>query len=121
LDNGGRMDIYVINKIESNLVFLEVKWLGRAISPSGDGIGTVMTQTDLVPKAFNQVVDYIRQLTTQRHDVRKGYLVVFDARDGNLPDIGDGMKDEMWSDENKPYRYKFRKIQDFKVVNGYPR
>lgn len=120
LDNEDRLDVYVLNKIESWLYLIEIKWLGKAISPEGNKIGTIFGESHVVPAAYNQTVSYIRQLTSEHRDVRRGYLAVFDARDGVNRETNEGMKDEMWQKENLPFVYKFSKIKDFKVTNEHP-
>lgn len=120
LDNGQRIDISLVDSIGNGLYLIEVKWLGKAISPEGDDFGTTYNQSHIVPAAFNQTVDYIRLLTEEGRDVKKGYLVVFDARSGVYPEMGDAMSMGAYNNENRPYVRKFEKIKDYKVINIHP-
>ena len=109
-----------MDKIEKAIYIIEVKWLGQAISPEGVGPGTTYSQAHIVPEAFNQTLDYIRLLTGDGRDVKKGYLVVFDARAGIHAETGDFMSADDYSEENRGYIRKFVKVQDIKVKNTRP-
>lgn len=115
-----RIDISAVDKIEKAIYIIEVKWLGQAISPEGVGPGTTYSQAHIVPEAFNQTLDYIRLLTGDGRDVKKGYLVVFDARAGIHAETGDFMSADDYSEENRGYIRKFVKVQDIKVKNTRP-
>ncbi len=115
-----RVDISAVDKIEKGIYIIEVKWLGQSISPEGTGAGTAYGQAHIVPDAFNQTVDYIRLLTEDGRDVKKGYLVVFDARIGVHDETGNAMSLDAYSGENRGYVRKFVKISDLKVKNIHP-
>lgn len=120
-ENERRLDIFIIDRVTTGLSIVEVKWLGQAINSSCSGYGTKYQVANIVPTAFNQTVDYIRQLSEEKKNIKMGYLVVFDARKGDNEPICDQINDNQWKKENKPYVHQFKKVKDFRVINQHPK
>lgn len=120
LDDGRRIDISAIDKIDRGIYLIEVKWLGQSIHHEGKHLSAAFDQSHIVPSAFNQTADYIRLLSEKGEDVKRGFLVVFDARKGENAETGYAMTMEAYTNENRPYVRKFEKIKDYKVINIHP-
>lgn len=119
LENFKRLDIF-INDDYGELYLIEVKWVGISIHSTGQKIGTPYDEKDINPAAIIQSVDYIKQLNEENKNIKLGYLVVFDARSENLPDTGENFDEESLSIELKKYYPRFKKVDDFRVINHHP-
>lgn len=121
LENLKRLDIVMIDEDGQGLYFIEVKWVGTSIHPSGKDFGTeYKAKPRIVPDAFKQSTEYITELLAENIDVKLGYLAVFDARNETLPDTGVGMSIDKIPEKDRPSFYKHIKIDDFRVINEHP-
>lgn len=121
LESLKRLDIVMLDEDGQGLYFIEVKWVGTSIHPSGKSIGTRYdAKGRIVPDAFQQSIGYITELLTENIDVKLGYLAVFDARRENLPDTGIGMTIDLIPEKDKSSFHRLKKIDDFRVINEHP-
>lgn len=121
LENLKRLDIVMIDEDGQGLYFIEVKWVGISIHSSGKDFGTeYKAKPRIVPDAFKQSAGYITELLADNIDVKLGYLAVFDARNDNLPDTGDGMSIDEIPKKDRASFYKHIKLDDFRVINEHP-
>ncbi|MBI0422083.1 hypothetical protein I7H67_04615 [Acinetobacter sp. ACIN00229] len=120
LNNFRRLDIFIWDESGTEMFLIEVKWVGTSIHSNGEKIGTSYKDTDICPNAIHQSIDYLRQLHVEKHNIKLGYLVVFDARLENLPDTGTNINDIVISSENIKHFSKFRKVPDFRIDNIHP-
>lgn len=122
LENFKRLDIYLQDESGFNLYLIEVKWVGQSIHGEGKKWGTKYDAININPAAVKQSVNYIKQLDEQEKPIKIGYLVVFDARKDDLEDtIPASQLQEILSEEDSRYSFRFRKINDFRVVNNHPK
>lgn len=123
LNDDDRIDILVQDEAGLGIYFIEVKWVGTSIHRTGKQIGLPFAPTPkVVPEGYRQTVKYIKKLSDLSYHVKLGYLVVFDARKGDVTgDSGDGRNSDMLEQEYKGYERQFRKVPDFRVVNKKPR
>lgn len=121
LESLKRLDIVMLDEDGQGLYFIEVKWVGTSIHPSGKNIGTSFdAKPRIVPDAFIQSTAYIKELLAENIDVKLGYLAVFDARKEDLPDTGDGMSVDLIPEEHRSAYYRHIKLDDFRVKNVHP-
>lgn len=120
LNNFRRLDIFIWDESGTEMFLIEVKWVGLSVHPSGEELGTEYCSNDICPAAVHQSIDYLRQLHTERQNIKRAYLVVFDARSNDLPDTGVGINTLTFSEEEKRHLYKFKKVNDLKVRNIHP-
>lgn len=123
LNDDDRIDILVHDEAGLGLYFIEVKWIGTSIDRMGKNIGsTFEPNPNVVPKGYRQTVRYIKELSDIYDNVKLGYLVVFDAREGVFAgDSGDTRSSDMLDEQYKRYERQFRKVADFRVENIKPR
>ena len=121
MENLDRLDIELLDETGRDLYFLEIKWVGQSINANGDDYGTKYTTSRINPDAVVQVLGYINQLLEEKQNIKLGYLLVFDARKDNLPDTGVEIKTEIIPDILKKHLHRYKKIDDFRVVNINPR
>ena len=121
LENLKRLDIVMLDEDGQGLYFIEVKWVGTSIHPSGKKIGTSYeAKPRIVPDAFKQSVAYIKELLSEKVDIKLGYLAVFDARNDEFPDTGEEMTVEQIPEEHRTAYCKLVKLDDFRVINEHP-
>ena len=119
LESFKRLDINIIDNY-GDLYFIEVKWIGASIGAHGDDFGITYSDADINPGAIRQTVRYIHELHKNQQNVIIGYLVVFDARDEDLPDSGAGFdQSDLEVGTEKSYKI-LHKIDDFRVKNNHP-
>lgn len=122
LEDLDRLDIELFDETGRDLYFLEIKWVGNSIHANGDDIGTTYNaRPRIVPDAIIQVLKYIRQLSIEKENIKQGYLIVFDARKTNMPDTGTNLNMKEIPDDLREYIHRFKKLNDFRVVNINPR
>lgn len=123
LNDNDRIDILVQDEAGMGIYFIEVKWVGTSIHPSGKSIGShFKPDVKVVPAGYCQTVRYIKELADLSYNIKLGYLVVFDARKEDVAgDTGDGRDVSMLEAGHKEYARLFRKVADFRVVNKKPR
>ena len=119
LEDFKRLDINIIDNY-GDLYFIEVKWVGKSVGPDGDDIKTGYKETDINPEAVSQSVNYIKVLSDNGQNIKIGYLVVFDARGGELPDTVEAFDINNLDDDFRTFYPQFKKILDFKVSNDHP-
>lgn len=119
LDNFRRLDIFILDEL-GELYLIEVKWVGISIHSSGQKIGTEFKAADINPDAIKQSVDYIKELYQKNQVIKIAYLVVFDARESNLPDTGLNFDENEISADDKKFYSRFKKVDDFRVINYVP-
>lgn len=121
LENLKRLDIVMLDEDGQGLYFIEVKWVGTSIHPSGKKIGiTYEAKPRIVPDAFKQSTAYINELLTENIDIKLGYLAVFDARDEDHPDTGKEMSIDLIPEEHRTAYSRHIKLGDFRVINEHP-
>lgn len=122
LEDFKRLDIMIIDESGYNLYFIEVKWVGECVNAEGKKISsTAYDSKDINPAAIIQSVKYIKQLDLEGKNIKRGYLVVFDARkDQTQKDTVESFDEFSLEEEYKIHYKKFKKIDDFKVVNTHP-
>ena len=122
-DDENRLDISVMDNFGTGIYLLEIKWIGKSISDDDKGFGVEYSPTPhRVKKWVNQTVGYIKQKSDEHANIKTGYLVVFDARLSNATTEYDQMISENVLEEDlKPFFYRFKKINDFRVKNITPR
>lgn len=120
LESLKRLDIVMIDLDGEGLYFIEVKWVGKSMHESGKKFGTGYTASHVMPHAFLQSASYITELISEGVNLKIGYLAVFDARDENLPDTGEGMTIDKIPEKDRKDFCRFEKIDDFRVVNEHP-
>lgn len=121
LESLKRLDIVMLDEDGEGLYFIEVKWVGTSIHSSGKKIGTTYNaQPRIVPEAFKQSTAYINELLLENINIKLGYLAVFDARNDELPDTGEGMSIELIPKEYRGVYYRHIKLDDFRVINEHP-
>lgn len=121
LESLKRLDIAMIDEDGEGLYFIEVKWVGISIHQLGKKIGIEYNaKPRIVPDAFKQSTAYIIELLNEEKDFKLGYLAVFDARDKELPDTGEGMTIEEIPEEHRTEFYRLLKLKDFRVINEHP-
>ena len=121
LENLKRLDIAMIDEDGKGLYFIEIKWVGISVHHLGKKIGiTYSAKPRIVPEAFKQSTEYITELLNEEKDFKLGYLAVFDARDKELPDTGEGMTIEEIPEEHRTEFYRLLKLKDFRVINEHP-
>lgn len=122
LEDFKRLDIMIIDESGYNLYFIEVKWVGECVNADGKKISsTAYDSKDINPAAIIQSVKYIKQLDLEGKNIKRGYLVVFDARkDQTQKDTVESFDESLLEEEHKIHYKKFKKIEDFKVVNAHP-
>lgn len=116
-----RLDIELLDETGRDLYFLEIKWVGESINADGNDFGTKYTKSRINPPAVIQVLGYINQLLEEKQNIKFGYLVVFDARKDNLPDTGNDIKTDNIPEELKIHFHRYKKLDDFRVININPR
>ena len=121
MENLDRLDIELLDETGRDLYFLEIKWVGQCINADGNDYGTKYTTSRVNPDAVIQVLGYINQLLEEDQNIKIGYLVVFDARKDDSPDTGVDIKTERIPDELKKHLNRYKKVDDFRVVNINPR
>ena len=89
----------------------------------GKGFGTEFSPTPhKVAEWVNQTVGYIKQKSDEHANIKNGYLVVFDARLNDITTDYDQMISvNVLEEDLKPFFYRFKKINDFRVKNTTPR
>lgn len=121
LENLKRLDIVMLDEDGQGLYFIEVKWVGTSIHPSGKKIGTPYdAKPRIVPDAFKQSIAYINDLLSENVNIKLGYLAVFDARNEDLPDTGKEMTIEQIPEEHRAAYCRLIKLDDFRVINEHP-
>ena len=121
LESLKRLDIAMIDEDGEGLYFIEVKWVGISVHHLGKKIGTTYgAKPRIVPNAFKQSTAYITELLAEEKDFKLGYLAVFDARNEELPDTGEGMTIDQIPEEHRPAYYRHIKLDDFRVINEHP-
>ena len=114
-----RIDIFITDEY-GELYLIEVKWVGISIHHTGTKIGTEFGKADINPEAIKQTIKYIAELHKHKKDIKIGYLVVFDARDGESTDTVEIFDRSLIEEEYSQYYSRHKKIKDFKVVNIHP-
>ena len=122
LENLDRLDIELTDEGGNDLYFIEIKWLGESINPTGDKVTTEFKATPRInPDAVKQVVGYIDELLKENKNIKIGYLAVFDARKDDMPDSGADISDADLPDDMRKHYPRFKKLPDFRVKNENPR
>ena len=122
LENLDRLDIELIDEGGNDFYFIEVKWVGTSIHGDGNKFGTgYEAKPRIKPNAVRQVVEYIDELLKEKRNIKIGYLAVFDAREDDLPDTGEGITEEDVPEELREHFPRFFKLKDFRVKNENPR
>ncbi|MEX0597319.1 MAG: hypothetical protein WD512_12565 [Candidatus Paceibacterota bacterium] len=119
LENFKRIDIF-INDEFGDLYLIEVKWIGLSIHASGKKLGTEYNPSDINPEAIKQTILYLSELFENKKDIKIGYLVVFDAREGETEDSVPNFNELSFPDQLEKFSYRFKKIPDIKVLNKHP-
>lgn len=119
LEDFKRLDINIFDNY-GDIFFIEVKWIGNSIHADGDDFGTSFGASDISPAGVTQTVEYIRNLHTMGAKLKRGYLVVFDARAEDLDDSIDGFDIEQMPAELHSFYPHFTKVPDFRVRNEHP-
>lgn len=122
-DDENRLDISVMDNFGTGIYLLEIKWIGKSISADDKGFGTEFSPTPhKVAEWVNQTVGYIKQKSDEHANIKNGYLVVFDARLNDITTDYDQMISvNVLEEDLKPFFYRFKKINDFRVKNTTPR
>lgn len=122
LANFKRLDIFILDESGTELYLIEVKWVGECVSADGKSISTTAySEKDINPNAVIQSVKYLKQLDSEKENIKLGFLVVFDARkDQNLTDTVNNFDEKLLEEEHRKHYKKFRKVKDFKVKNLHP-
>lgn len=115
-----RLDIVMYDESGNNIFFIEVKWVGQSIKSDGKSFGLSFSEKDIVPDAYIQTTNYLMDLNNDNQNVKKGFLVVFDARKDDLADTGVSFEEDKLPPKNLKHLYKFKKIDDFRVKNDLP-
>lgn len=119
LENFKRIDIF-INDEFGELYLIEVKWIGLSIHASGTKLGTKFDPSDINPDGIEQTIEYLAELYKHKEDVKVGYLVVFDARNGENDDSVPDFDPSNLPKEIADFYHRFEKIDDFRVNNQHP-
>ncbi len=119
LENLKRIDILITDEY-GDLYLIEVKWVGTSVHSGGGEIGITFKDSDINPDAIVQTIDYLWQLQQQNKYIKMGYLVVFDARDANLPDTVATFEIAKLKPQSATFYSRFMKIKDFRVINQHP-
>ncbi|WP_345952392.1 hypothetical protein [Mucilaginibacter sp. PAMB04168] len=119
LESFKRLDILITDEY-GDLFLIEVKWVGTSIHASGRAKGTTYDQDDINPDAIVQTVNYLMELDKHKKPIKMGYLVVFDARNGDQPDTVATFDTSKLKTESARFYSRFRKIADLKVKNAHP-
>lgn len=110
-----KMDIYF--DVSGEFYFIEIKWLGKSINDTGDGISTEYSD----PRArdgVSQTLEYIKELKqTRKNGVRCGYLLIYDARE-EKKDI-DYKGFSFVDAELKPYMDYFECLSPIKITKRH--
>lgn len=120
LNNFRRLDIFLWDESGTEMFLIEVKWVGVSVHASGERLGTEYRASDICPDAIHQSVDYLKQLHDERQNIKRAYLVVFDARPNDFEDTGHDIEAITLTEDEKSHFYKFKKINDLKVRNFHP-
>lgn len=120
LENLQRLDICIVDESGNEFYLIEVKWVGVSIHKDGKKIGTSYNEKNINPDAVKQSVRYIRQLDTENINIKRAYLAVFDARREDAFDTLKEFDESIFDEIDKKYYKKFRKIDDFRVINIHP-
>jgi hypothetical protein len=122
-DDENRLDISVIDNYGTGIYLIEIKWIGKSISADGKSFGTEYKPTAAKIKSWLiQTVGYIKQMTDEHANIKKGFLAVFDARlSDSEKDSGANISQELLSEGLRSYFFRFRKVNDFRVKNTNPR
>lgn len=120
LNDFRRLDIFLWDESGTEMFLIEVKWVGISVHQSGQKLGTEYQASDICPNAIHQSVGYLKQLHDERQNIKRAYLVVFDARPNDCDDTGHDINTIALSDDEKSHFYKFKKINDLKVRNFHP-
>lgn len=121
-DDENRLDISVMDNYGTYLI--EIKWIGKSISANEKDFGAEYAPTpQKVKRWVNQTVGYIKQKSDEHANIKKGYLVVFDARFADINTDYASMinEDVLGSDDLKPFFFRLQKVNDFRVKNISPR
>lgn len=122
LEDLDRLDIELTDHEGRELFFIEIKWVGRSIGSNGGKLGTEYHVSPRIqPDAVIQVLRYIGELLNEKANIKIGYLAVFDARDDDLPDTGEGITEADVPEEFREHYPRFVKLKDFRVKNENPR
>jgi len=75
------IDIKVTWSLSSHLSLIEIKWVGRSVNETGDGLGKAYWSPSRPREGADQLANYLEenQQRAPAHDT-EGYLVVYDAR-----------------------------------------
>lgn len=118
LENFKRLDIFLLDETGSGLFLIEVKWIGVSVRSCGKKIGTMYGEADIHPGAIIQTIGYIEQLHKEGKNIKLGYLAVFDAR---AQEVSDTSFDYSALNLDERVLSKFRRLENFRVVNVHPR
>lgn len=119
LESFKRIDIFIHDDF-GEIHLIEVKWVGKSIHFSGADFGTEFKAKDVNPEAAKQTINYICELYERNDNVKVGYLVVFDARNGQTKDTFHNFSIETLEVKDSKYKTRFRKISDICISNNHP-